>query len=145
MHRLVLRVVELAVPNSGPGGHALHIAGANDGAGSHAVLVLQRAFEDIGDDLHVLVPVRLETATWLNAILVDHAQDAEAHMLRIIVLAEGEGMPAVEPTEIGCAARFGGTESDGHGLGLLQDGHPNTRRSLLAQISRPIRASSEKR
>src|SRR5512132_912440 len=115
MHRLVLRVVELAVPNSGPGGHALHIAGANDGAGSHAVLVLQRAFEDIGDDLHVLVPMRLETSAWLNAILVDHAQDAEAHMLRIIVLAEGEGMPAVEPTEIGYAARFGRTEGDGHG------------------------------
>ena len=54
-------------------------------------------------------------------------------------------MPAVEPTEIGCAARFGGTESDGHGLGLLQDEHPNTRRSLSVQISRPIRASSEKR
>jgi hypothetical protein len=81
--------------------------------------MLQRTFEDIGDDLHVPVSVRLETSTRPNAILVDHAQDTEAHMLRIVILAEGEGMPAVEPTEVGYAACFGRTNVDRHGLDLL--------------------------
>src|SRR5262249_2729339 len=35
---------------------------------------------------------------------VDHAQAAEAHVPRVVVVGEGEGVPAVEPVDLGVAA-----------------------------------------
>ena len=35
-----------------------------------------------------------------DAIFVDHAQGAESHVARVVMLAEGKGMPAVEPTDL---------------------------------------------
>jgi hypothetical protein len=60
------------------------------------------------------VRVRVEAGARLDAILVDHAQGAEAHMLRVVIVAEGKAVPAVEPTEIGDAALPGGADCN-HG------------------------------
>src|SRR6185295_15245453 len=94
----------LAVPDARARGHPLHVARPDDRAGADAVLVLERALEDIGDDLHVAVSVGVEPAARPHPVLVDHAQRAEAHMLRVVVVAEGEAVPAVEPAEVGDAA-----------------------------------------
>jgi len=35
-----------------------------------------------------------------DAIFVDHAKCPKAHVSRIVMLAEGEGMPAIEPPDL---------------------------------------------
>ena len=57
MHWLVFRRVELAVLHARAGSHALQLAGMNDRAVAHAVLVFQRSFQNVGDDLHVAMAV----------------------------------------------------------------------------------------
>jgi hypothetical protein len=104
VHRLLLGVVELAVPDAGAGRHHLHVAGPDHRSGADAVLVLKRAVEDIGDDLHVLVPVGVEPAARPNPILIDDPQGPEAHMVGIVVMAEGEAVTAVEPTQVHVSA-----------------------------------------
>src|SRR5690606_539312 len=72
-----------------------------------AVLVRQRAREHVAEDLHVRVAVRREAGAGGDAVLVDHAQRAEAHPARVVVVAEGERMAAVEPTGPDVAAVAG--------------------------------------
>src|SRR5690606_12347102 len=122
---LGLRAVELAVRDAGAGRHQLHLAGVQARAVAHAVLVLEHALEHVGDVLHVLVAVRAEAAARLHAVLVDHAQDAEAHRVRVVPVGEGEGVPGVEPAVVGVAAVFAALDLDrGHGSGA-----PRTKRS----------------
>ena len=47
-----------------------------------------------------------------NPIFVDYPQRTEAHVLRVMVVAEGENWPAVEPAELGAAALAGGPYRD---------------------------------
>jgi len=58
------------------GAHALHVAHANDGAVAHGVLVLELALEEVGDDLHVAMPVLAEALSGGDAVVVDDAQRA---------------------------------------------------------------------
>ena len=88
VHRLRLRVVELAVHDAAPGAHALHVALADDGARARGVLVRQLAVEHVADDLHVPVAMRAEAGTRDHAVLVDDAQRPELHVLRIPVVGE---------------------------------------------------------
>ena len=53
-----------------------------------AVLVLERALENVGQDLHVAVSVRAEALAGLDPVVVQHAQGAEAHVVGIVVVAE---------------------------------------------------------
>ena len=80
------RVVELAVLDAGAGAHALHVARADGGAVAQAVLVPQFAGEHVGDDLHVAVAVRAETGARRDAVLVDDAQVADAHVARVVIV-----------------------------------------------------------
>ena len=70
---VLLRVVVLAVGDAGPGRHPLNLARPDQRAVSHAVLVLQHSIENVGDDLHVAVRMRVEALPRLDEILVDHA------------------------------------------------------------------------
>src|SRR3954464_769875 len=115
MHRLGPRMVELAVCDARTGRHSLNVARADHRTGADAVLVLHGAFQDVGDDLHVLVGMRVKTAAWRDAVVVDHAQRADSHVPRVVVVAEGKGVTAVQPTEVGHAALLGGTNDD-HGM-----------------------------
>ena len=74
--------------------------------------MLQRAFEHIGDDLHILMAVGVEAGTGLHPVLVDDPQRAEAHMGRVVIAAEGEAVMAVEPAEIGPASLIGSAFRD---------------------------------
>src|SRR5262249_10832188 len=66
-----VRGIEFAMTHSRAGRHALELTGPEDLAMPHAVLVLQLAFEHIGDDLHVAVAMHAETLAWLQPIFVD--------------------------------------------------------------------------
>src|SRR5438128_312742 len=97
-------MVEFAVANAGAGRHHLHVAGPNHRAGADAVLVLERAFENVRDDLHVAMPVCAEPLPRAHPVLVDDAQRPEAHLFWIVIVTERERVPAVEPPEVGGAA-----------------------------------------
>jgi len=88
MHWLDLRRIELAVLDAGAGAHALHLAGPDHIAIADTVLVLERAFENIGDDVHVLMAVAREAGARNDAILVDDPEAAKAHLRRIAIIAE---------------------------------------------------------
>lgn len=114
MHRLRGRRVELAVPHARARGHVLQLAGPDNGAGAQAVLVLQLARQDVGQNLHVLVAVHAEAAARLHAILVQHAQRPKAHVSFIIIVREGEGVIGIQPAVVGVAPVLSATHSQ-HG------------------------------
>ena len=74
--------------------------------------MLERALEHVGDDLHVAVRVRAEAAAGRDAVVVDDAQRAEPHVRRVVVVAEGERVPAVEPTDARAPALGAATNLD---------------------------------
>ena len=79
---------------------------------AHAVLVRQRAFEHVADDLHVAVAVGAEAGAGGDAVLVDDAQVAEAHVARVVVVGEREAVVALEPAVVGVAAVGGFAQGD---------------------------------
>jgi Arc/MetJ family transcription regulator len=104
-------VVELAVQHAGAGAHALHVAGQDDAgvcaagrAVAHAVLVRQRAVEHITDDLHVAMAVRAEAGARRDAVVVDDAQVAHAHVARVVVVGEREAVETLQPAVVGITA-----------------------------------------
>ena len=105
-------MVELAVPHAAAGAHALHVARHDGRAVAHRVLVRELALEHVADDLHVAVAVRAEARAGLHAVLVDDAQRAEAHVLRVVVVGEGEAVIRIEPAVVGVAAFVGAAQGD---------------------------------
>jgi hypothetical protein len=63
------------------------------------VLSLCASVRNIRDNLHLAVRVRGKTAARRNAVFIDDSEFTEAHVLWIIVVAEGARMTAVKPTE----------------------------------------------
>src|ERR1700690_1267299 len=82
VHQFTARRIELAVPYPGAGAHALHVPGPDRRTVAERILVRQRALEHVADDLHGTMALRAEALAGLHAVLVDHAQRAEAHVLR---------------------------------------------------------------
>ena len=78
--------------------------GLSSAAIAHAVLVLQRAFQHVAEDLHVAMRMRAEALPGRDAVVIDDAQGAEAHVRRIVVVGEGEGVMRLQPAVIGVAA-----------------------------------------
>src|SRR6185369_12815346 len=97
-------MVELAVCNAGTGTHPLHLAGTDDRTVTHAVLVFQCPFQDIGNDLHVTVGMDWKTFPWLNPILVDDPQLSETHVLLVVIIGKGKGVAGIEPTVVGTSS-----------------------------------------
>ncbi len=76
--------------------------------------MLQGAVDDIGDNLHVAMPVLGEPGSRLDDVVVDHPQRTEPHVLGIVVLRERERVAAIEPAVIGVSARQRGTDGERH-------------------------------
>src|SRR5688572_29597945 len=131
----LLFVVELAVAHADAGAHALHVAGNDGGAVSHAVLVAQGAFQHVADDLHVAVAVGAEALARLHAVLVDHPQRAEAHVLRVVVVGEGKAVVRVEPAVVGVAPLGAAAQFRGHRKVLTQS-RPS---AVFESVMRPSR------
>ena len=66
--------------------HKLHIAMTNDAAGSERVFVAQFPIQHVGKNLHILVRMSAEAHAGRDEILIDHAQGAETHMLRVVII-----------------------------------------------------------
>src|SRR5207247_1131187 len=139
VHGLDARRVVLAVRDAGAGGHALHLAGVDDGPGPQAVLVLERALDDVGDDLHVAVAMGGEACARLHPVLVDDAQAAEAHVARVEVVGEREGVAARKPAELRAAALGARTEVGASVSPASTAGNIDSKRS--SRSSRPGAAS----
>ena len=101
MHQFSVGAVELAVGDTAACTHQLHIAGLDHRAGAHAVAVRQRTLQYIGKDFHIVVWMRAKTLTWLDAILVDHAQVGKADLLGVPVAGEGKRVAGTEPAVLG--------------------------------------------
>src|SRR5262249_54639403 len=101
--------------------------------------VRQRPVEDVGDDLHVAVRVRAEAAAGGDAVVVEDAQAAEAHVLGVVVVGERERVPAVEPAEDCLSPPARGSDAD---HGVLLSGHGASRHRFTAGRGRPKRSRS---
>ena len=62
-----------------------------------------RAAEDVADDFHVAVRMRAEAHAGHDEVVVDDAQAAVTHPLRIVIVREAEGVIAVQPAVVGVA------------------------------------------
>src|SRR5207247_3918298 len=112
MHRLRLRRIELAVQDAGTGAHALYVARPDHRAVAEAVLVLEHSVENIGDDFHVIVAVAGEPGARSDAVLAEDPQAPEAHMGRVSIMREREGVAAVQPSSPGLATRHAISEGN---------------------------------
>src|SRR6266850_2233052 len=112
VHRVGPGGVELAVRDAGTRAHALHVAGPDLPTAAGGVAMCQPALEHVGQDLHVPVRMRAESLPWLHGVVVDHAQRAEPHVFGVVVVAEREGVPGIEPTGVGVEAVAGLAQLD---------------------------------
>ena len=100
--------------NAGSRRDALHLASFHHCAVSHAVLVLERAADNVTDDFEIAMRMRAETLAPLHAVFVDHPQAAESDVLRVVVIGEGKRVMTVQPAVIGMAT-FVGSANFNHG------------------------------
>ena len=131
-HALLLRVqpdlqevclavccVVFAVQYAAACAHPLYVAGGDHAAVAQAVFVRQRAGQDVADDLHVTMRVPAKAAARCDAIVVDDAQVAPAHVCRVVITGKRKTVVAVQPAVVGMAA-FGGRSFDQHDVSFLQ-------------------------
>lgn len=90
--------------------HYLHITRFGTAFVTQAVLVGDRAFTDIGDDFHVPVRVRRETAASRNQVVVPDSQVAPVHTGGVVVLGKREMVMGIEPAVVGVAEAFEGSQ-----------------------------------
>lgn len=130
----VWRGIELAMEDAFAGAHELDLAGLEDAAIAEAVFVLEGAFDNVGEDFHVAVRVSGEAAAGSDAVFVDDAQAAEAHVGGVVVIGEGEGVMGFEPAMVGVAA-FGGA-ADGEGIGRGFHGFAGVEETIQKRFAR---------
>src|SRR5690242_18661749 len=103
MSFLFRRVVKLTMEYSCSRTHSLDVARTDDRTGSHAVFMLERTFDHIGDNLHVLVPMLSKALTWFYVIFIDDQQIAKTGEFWVVIVGERKSMIALEPT-VSCMA-----------------------------------------
>ena len=96
-------VVELAVHHARACAHALHVAGRNALDVAHTVLVGQFTRQHVADDLHVAVAMGAKAGAGRNAVFVDDAQVAKAHVTGVVVAGKREAVEGLQPAMIGIA------------------------------------------
>src|ERR1700730_9549056 len=106
--------------NAGARAHALRETRIQLAVIALGVVVIEAAREHPGDDLHVLMRVGTETGAGLDAVVVRHEQQPVVRVGRVVMLAEAEAVPAVEPVEFGVVARVGAANVDHAHLLLLR-------------------------
>src|SRR6185436_12945922 len=62
--------------------------------------MLQRALENVSNDLHVAMAVHGKASTGGNKIFIDNSQHSKAHVAGIVVLIERECVIGVEPAVV---------------------------------------------
>src|SRR5689334_10690850 len=74
MERLRPGWVVFAVRYSGAGTHVLNFSRPNHRTRSHAVLVRDCSFKNIGDDFHVAMRMSGKALSWSHAVFIDNAE-----------------------------------------------------------------------
>src|SRR5262249_19289154 len=118
-------VVVLAVRHARARPHELNLPRPDDTAPARAVLVLESAFEDVGQNLHVAVAVPAEALAGLDTVVVQHPKGSKAHVRGVLVVTEGKRMPAVEPAQLGLPSLVGSPNLD-HGAPYAQECRPDS-------------------
>ena len=92
--------VVLRVTDPRPGAHNLEFTCRYLLFITHAVLMLHRTFQYVGQDFHVFMGMRTKALACVNHVIVNHAQCREPHEIRVIVVGKRKGMPGIEPAMI---------------------------------------------
>src|SRR5262249_47670980 len=97
LHLGVLPMVALGVLSAGAEAHTLHTARQEHAAVSQAVAMLELAGDDEGDALDVAMRVHRPHGAGDERVVIEHAQRADAHVLRIAIPVEREVPTRAEP------------------------------------------------
>ena len=118
--------IEFAVADAAGGAHVLQLAGSEDGSVAEAVAVFELTVYHEGENLHVGVGMSREAAVGLNGVVVHDPEGAEAHVVGVMIIGEGEGEASLQPSVVGLAAIFGWAFAEsgggwlfGHGGGVV--------------------------
>jgi hypothetical protein len=107
MQRLGAGGVEFAVGDAPAGAQQLNLAGLELPPVAQAVLVLQRALQDVAEDFHVPMRMRPKTLPRRHPVVVDDAQGAKADVRRIVIVRKRKGVMRIEPAVVRMTAFFG--------------------------------------
>ena len=123
VHLIVLITVVFGMPNPRSRTRELHFAALQVLEIAHAVLVLERAVDDVAEDQELGVRVCAEACAGLHAVFVNDAQGAPGLVARVVVRCEGECVVCVEPVVVGVAAMRPGPLCDLHACWSGGGGH----------------------
>jgi hypothetical protein len=108
---LILQII-FGVADAGAGGHHLHVAGLGPALVAETILVRDRTFANVGDDLHVRVRVRRKAGARRDHVVIPHAQRAPIDARRIVIIGKGKMVLGIEPAVIGAAKALERTNFD---------------------------------
>lgn len=104
VHLLLGMVVVLAVPHTLASARELDLAAPERLDIAQTVFVCKLSAKNVAEDFGIGVRVCWEACFGRNAVLVDDAKRAKAHVRRVVVAGKGEGMAGPQPAVIGVAA-----------------------------------------
>ena len=93
-------MVSLGVLGTRAETHALHAAGLEDAVVAEAVGVFEVTRHDVGDPFDVAVRMHRPRGAGHERVVVENAERADAHIVRIVVPIEGEVPPRLEPAAV---------------------------------------------
>lgn len=96
--------VGFAVRDAGARGHALDLAGTDDGTVAHTVFVLELAAQNKCHNFHIAMAVRRKSRAGCDKVLIDDAQRTEMSVGRVLVVAERKRVVSFEPAVVEIAA-----------------------------------------
>src|SRR6516165_7474572 len=103
------------VTDAGSGAHHLHVAGFGTAFVAKTVLMGDRPFADIGDDLHVGVRVRRKPGSRSDRVVIPYPERTPTHALGVVVVGKREMVLGIEPTMVRSAEAFKGSAFDHRG------------------------------
>ena len=93
-------MVPLGVLGTRAEAHPLNAARLEDAVIAEAVRVLEVPGHDVGDPLDVAVRMHRPRGAGHERVVVENAERADTHVVRIVVPIEGEVPPRLEPTTV---------------------------------------------
>ena len=92
------------MPQPAAGAHGLQLARADLPFATGRVSMRQGARVHPGENFHVVVRMHTEALTTAEAVLIDDAQRAKAHVARVMVVVETKAVLGVQPGILKSAA-----------------------------------------
>src|SRR5436190_21684829 len=112
MYAFGFRWIEFAMRHACTCTHPLHFTRPDDGAGSHTVFVLERAFENVSNDLHISMRMGSKALCRSNGVFINDAQCAKTHVRWVVIPIERKRVIGIEPAMVKMAAVISLTHFD---------------------------------